>query len=197
MTIKTKLVLLAAIPLAVVGTGVIATALTVNRTNKEIGVCKNQYAAEIELARRMQLDVIQVQQFLTDYSATRGQDGLDDGLGEAAKYHDDFLASLKNFRTIATASQKDDGANELDRLTSAFEAYWITGNQMAQAYAKDGTTAGNKMMPALDSAADHLSEQLDPLIKAQSEAFDNSLASVQTASVAISRTIAIAPWARA
>lgn len=48
--------------------------------------------------------MVQVQQFLTDYSATRGQDGLADGLGEAAKFHDDFLACVKKFKTLATAS---------------------------------------------------------------------------------------------
>lgn len=39
------------------------------------------------VAKEMQAQVIEIQQWLTDISATRGLDGLDDGFDEAAKAH--------------------------------------------------------------------------------------------------------------
>ena len=74
MSIKSKLILLSALPFL----GLIAVMALVfvllRNTNQKIELTQRQYAASIELARKMQFDVVQIQQFLTDYSATRGQD---------------------------------------------------------------------------------------------------------------------------
>ena len=45
----------------------------------------------IERVKDIKLDVVQVQQFLTDVSATRGQDGFDDGFKEAEKFAKRFI----------------------------------------------------------------------------------------------------------
>ena len=37
------------------------------------------------VAKDMQMQVVQIQQWLTDISATRGQDGLDDGFTPACR----------------------------------------------------------------------------------------------------------------
>jgi len=42
----------------------------------------------------LKLDVVQVQQFLTDVSATRGLDGLNDGFDRAKSFTDKFAADL-------------------------------------------------------------------------------------------------------
>ena len=52
---------------------------------------KNESVAFALLAKDMEKDVTQVQQFLSDVSATRAQDGLDDGFRAAAEYHDAAL----------------------------------------------------------------------------------------------------------
>ena len=59
---------------------------------------KNEGVPNAILAKTMQLQVVQVQQWLTDISATRGQDGLDDGFKEAEKAHQMFLADLAKIR---------------------------------------------------------------------------------------------------
>ena len=51
-----------------------------------------------------ELQVVQVQQFLTDVSATRGQDGLDDGFDEAAKNREAFLAASDAIRDTGRVS---------------------------------------------------------------------------------------------
>ena len=71
-----------------------------------IGVKNNARTAKTEsivfanVAHQMKLDVVQVQQWLTDISATRAQDGLDDGLNEAEKHKESFLAGLSLFKEM-------------------------------------------------------------------------------------------------
>jgi len=59
------------------------------------------------LAQSMERDVVQVQQWLTDISATRGLDGLDDGFDEAAKSYERFLEGLGRFREMYVKAGDD------------------------------------------------------------------------------------------
>ena len=79
----------------------------------------------------------------------------------------------------------------LDASANLFEKYWASGNLMASAYAKDGTSAGNKMMPAFDEASGHLSARLDPFIKQQTEQFNAAIANVQSANYWVSHTVIV------
>ncbi len=115
------------------------------------------------LIKDLERDVVQVQQFLQDYSATRGEDGLDKGLEEAEKSAGDFRDHVAAARTIAEGLGRKDVVAELDDVTKAFAPYFATGRKMAEAYAAQGTGAGNAMMPAFDAAADALSEQVASL----------------------------------
>ncbi len=46
-------------------------------------------------AKDMQIAVIQVQQYLTDISATRGEEGYNDGFKKAKSYADEFKKLLR------------------------------------------------------------------------------------------------------
>ena len=50
------------------------------------------------VAQQMKLDATQIQQWLTDISATRAQDGLDDGFDEAETCYQSFISGLEKFR---------------------------------------------------------------------------------------------------
>ena len=56
-------------------------------------------------AKDMQMQVVQVQQFLSDISATRGQDGLDDGYQEAEKAYQAFMVDLARLRQAIRAER--------------------------------------------------------------------------------------------
>jgi methyl-accepting chemotaxis protein len=113
----------------------------------------------------MQADIIQVQQFLSDISATRGQDGLADGFEEAsknaAKFEADSTAALK----LVEASHLTEAAKALRETREAFAPFYQLGRKMAEAYVADGPPAGNKMMPAFDEASERLSSGLDHLLE--------------------------------
>ncbi len=112
----------------------------------------------INTAHRVKLAIIQVQQWLTDISATRARDGLNDGFDQAEVYARLFRDSLDELARIdpETAQQKQ-------LLLNAFETYYDVGKRMAKAYIEGGPAMGNPMMPQFDAAAAELSTQVEQL----------------------------------
>ncbi len=179
MSIKAKLVLLSALPLLGLILGVILLFFLVRSTNRQINLTQNQYAAEIEVARRLQFDVVQIQQFLTDYSATRGQDGLGDGLREAEEHRRSFLENLQRCRALLEADHETDELRALAAIETSFAGYWDNGLKMAELYAKDGTAAGNRFMGEFDKTAKVLTDQLERFVTGQKKQFDDALTDVR------------------
>lgn len=89
--------------------------------------------------------VVQVQQFLTDSSATGERDGLKD-----ADEH--FAALQKNLRAIAEFDARFQA--EISKITDLAKAYHQTGSTMAEAYISQGREAGNVLMKAPDTGFD-------------------------------------------
>jgi methyl-accepting chemotaxis protein len=136
-------------------------------------------------AYQLKIAVIQVQQFLTDISATRGFDGLDDGLDEAE-------SNAKEFRKLDAELKALDpkNANAYDEMLVAFEDYYQVGQRMAQAYVDKGPAGGNMMMSAFDHVAEDISSRVDNLLNDARKNTALSLAS-QTRSAGLS-TLSIA-----
>ncbi len=118
------------------------------------------------VAQQMRVDVLQIQQWLTDVSATRALDGLDDGFSEAEKSYNSFLSGLDAFeqfyvdKDIAMLEQVKD-------LRRGVDLYYVIGKQMAQVYIDKGPAGGNKVMAHFDDAASGLYDALNPFLDAQ------------------------------
>ncbi|MGA0602331.1 methyl-accepting chemotaxis protein [Caulobacter sp. KR2-114] len=110
--------------------------------------------ALIARQKQVEIDVIQVQQFLTDVSATRGQSGLDDGWGEAERYAAAFRRDSAEARRLATALGAQPLAAALDGVAGRFDGYYTAGQTMAHAYVTGGPEAGNAIMPTFDKEAE-------------------------------------------
>ncbi len=110
-------------------------------------------------AYELKLAVVQVQQWLTDISATRGQDGLGDGFNEAEKSAHRFGVLLQELRAL-------DGANtgRYQAMEPIFANYYALGRRMAQAYVEQGTADGNKMMAEFDKASAQLAERINDFL---------------------------------
>ncbi len=134
------------------------------------------------LARQLKLDVVQVQQWLTDISATRGQDGLNDGFDEAAKSSESFLSALGDFRAHYHEIDDDASLTEISAIESAFADYYEAGKTMAQAYIEGGPASGNKQMANFDEAAANLTASLDEFVDNNVAALDESLAEISSSS---------------
>ncbi|WP_333874382.1 methyl-accepting chemotaxis protein [Methylobacter sp.] len=117
---------------------------TVQRNTAELNNTIMPFAVAAE---NMVVDVIQVQQFLTDVSATHDPEGYKDAEAAAA----DFKKSMKEilaFESI-TASQKE----ELTKLDVAFDQFYAQGKLMAAAYIHQGLEAGNTIMEDFDATS--------------------------------------------
>ena len=109
----------------------------------------------------LKIDVIQVQQWLTDVSATRAHDGFDDGFDEAKSYFNNGNEILDRLILEHLKRQDMQTVQNLKTFKSDFLDFYNIGIKMANVYIKDGATAGNKMMLKLDPFAEKLSLQLD------------------------------------
>ncbi|MBX3735320.1 MAG: hypothetical protein KF715_01405 [Candidatus Didemnitutus sp.] len=116
------------------------------------------------LAKEMQLHTIQVQQFLSDVSATRAQDGLGDGFKEAAEHARGFRESAEACRAIFVASRATESERELERIVTAFDQYYEVGQNMARHYVAGGPAEGNQSMAGFDAKASALGQALDPFV---------------------------------
>jgi len=98
-------------------------------------------------AESMVVDVIQVQQFLTDVSATHDPEGYKDA-EEAAV---DFKKKMKEILAFdaTTSAQKE----ELAKLDLAFDRFYNQGKLMASAYISQGIEAGNAIMEDFDATS--------------------------------------------
>ncbi len=109
---------------------------------------------------QLQISVIQTQQWLTDISATRARDGLDDGFAEAEKSSQLFLSSIKSLSEL-------DEKNSIKYLSllPIYENYYQVGQKMAHAYIDNGPAGGNKVMSEFDTAAQAIHSKVDEFIK--------------------------------
>jgi methyl-accepting chemotaxis protein len=123
-----------------------------------------QYAL---LATAVDKNVVQIQQFLSDVSATQGKDGLDDGFKNAKTNFDELNASLAKFEKHF-ADQKDSASVKLvQAIKTDAAAYFATGNTMAQAFVAGGPKEGNKLMGSFDAASEKLQKELEPFVQSQ------------------------------
>jgi methyl-accepting chemotaxis protein len=118
----------------------------------------------MRLAKDIAFDVVQVQQFLSDVSATRGKDGLDDGFKDAARFAEKFAADANAATAVAQSMKLDDIVALSAEMKEAFGPYYKNGERMAQAYVANGPEGGNPMMPAFDKASDALQDRIDQFV---------------------------------
>jgi len=119
----------------------------------------------------MTIDVIQVQQWLTDVSATHNRDGYADA-EEAAQ---GFRKGLEEFKVFFRKSQNTQKLQELDAIEQAFNAFYATGKRMAETYINDGIDAGNLIMEEFDVVAANIGDKAQALKQYGSEHASNNI----------------------
>lgn len=118
----------------------------------------------VATVKSLNLDIIQIQQWLTDVSATRGLDGLNDGFDEAEAARGRADANLAAAEGLLRAMDATALLGDLDQVRRAVAPYYGRGVEMAQAYVAGGPAAGNQMMAAFDAEAETLSTALETLV---------------------------------
>jgi len=112
------------------------------------------------VVKELKTDVIQVQQWLTDISATRGLDGLNDGFEMAEKFAISFREHIALALDLAGKLSLEEVVGKLTAAQGEFEPYYETGKGMAQSYIDEGPQGGNKMMGGFDAVAEKLNDTM-------------------------------------
>lgn len=171
MTLKAKLIVVLATVIGLFGVSAGTTFVKLSSGDQHI---RNAAVTVAEFAKndipflltikKIKIDVIQVQQWLTDMSATRGLDGLDDGFDVAAEYAADFEKNVVLARGQASTLGLEAAFPLLDRMEAGFAPYYEKGQRMARAYVAEGPIAGNGLMGEFDEVAETLGAATDELV---------------------------------
>ena len=147
---------------------------SMSKVESEISEKRTEIIPHLFRFINLKTDVIQVQQWLTDVSATRAHKGFDDGFSKAQRYFDDGNKILDFLIEEHIRYDEPEMVADLKSFQLEFEKFYSIGVRMAKAYVKDGPIEGNKIMLELDPFAEKLSLQLEKWIKEHKK--ENTLA---------------------
>lgn len=140
---------------------------TANLVTETSRTTQDETSAHALAATDLRLHVVQVQQWLTDISATRAAEGFDDGFGEAESHAEAFRQNLDSFASWFKETGQTEELAQVEAIGAAFEDYYEAGKQMAQAYIDGGPELGNLAMGGFDEASEGLQENIAPFIDKQ------------------------------
>lgn len=159
MKISTKVSGIMVAIILVTGLLMFFTVASLNNINGIITEQQNKNTPLIITSLSLQKDIIQIQQWLTDVSATRGKPGFDDGFDEAAVYYEEAKKKIANLKELGIE------AEFLNSFSNDLDDYYQTGLDMANTYISDGTDAGNVYMGEFDPFAAKMDDGLGVLLE--------------------------------
>ncbi|MDH5680038.1 MAG: hypothetical protein OEZ36_00505, partial [Spirochaetota bacterium] len=179
MKIKTKLL---------IGFGIITSLLIITagisyiidkRIQQNVKNISDEVVQETYLALDLRYDIVSIQQYLTDISATRGWNGLDDGLEKASLHYRDAYVKISK---LVTLFKKDpETLNILKKMSIEIKEYYVLGEKMALAYINGGPEKGNPYMEKLDPFAIKLTRTLDTMVQKLKKRLSGDLSSMTKA----------------
>jgi methyl-accepting chemotaxis protein len=110
-------------------------------------------------AHQVKLSVVQVQQWLTDISATRGLNGLNDGFDEAENNARIFKSLIADLIRLDKDNQQ-----QYQKMLPEFDDYYAVGKKMAQHYIDEGPALGNQTMSEFDEVAAVMTRDVEILL---------------------------------
>lgn len=120
---------------------------------------ENKYFIAVVRADELKLNVLQIQQWLTDISATRGLDGLNDGFIKAQENAKAAKGIITELKTLYP-----ERSGELVEIEKKLDVYYTAGKAMATAYVAGGPQSGNPYMADFDEAAEQINADVDQLL---------------------------------
>ncbi|MEI7840009.1 MAG: methyl-accepting chemotaxis protein [Methylococcaceae bacterium] len=172
VSFKTKITLGFFSIIGLMGVLIISTLINYARTEQDLQKIKDVFLPNALLSGQMARDTVQVQQFLNNVSATRNKAGYVD----AERSRNDFKNGLEQYRQHTI-----DDANKLkaiDTLELGFDAFYIDGKRMTEAYLNEGEEVGNQIMGDFDHAASKLSSQMIRLRNSESNGAKTSIQNI-------------------
>ncbi len=148
--------------------GVITLVLLINILMNYQSVAKVENRLEVQRTKtiplalsfiELKIDVIQIQQWLTDISATRGQDGYNDGFAKGQEYYEKANTVLD--KVMKEHANDPKATAQLMQFKKDLDEYYAISQKMARAYIAGGPDQGNEWMGKVDPYAEKLAKKLD------------------------------------
>ncbi len=130
------------------------------------------------LADEIVLSAVQVQQWLTDVSATHNPDGYKDAEESAVA----FKEGIEKFKAMFEEENETEALKEVEAIEVAFDKFYHVGKQMANAYIINGIDEGNKLMKGFDEASAQLTNKVTELRKSQTNEAEEMIQEIVVAS---------------
>ncbi len=191
MKLGTRLILGFSALLAIMVILATTTVLLSRATSSVATQTKDESAIYADLGVDLQMDVRIMQEKIEDISATRGKDGLDDGLALAEAAKKSFEANLKRFEEMYTKENDQENLRVVHDIEASLQNFHAMGRKLAQAYIDRGPEGGNPLMPDFDKAAEELSKRLDPFVNSQQTELTNNMAAIVSRADSLTWTMII------
>jgi len=179
------------VPLVLMGIIGVWTFQSTRTVSEDVVHLRDESIVFAGVARQMRLDVVEIQQWLSDVSATRGMNGLDDGFNEAERSYQSFLAGLERFEKMYESENHKEGLAETRELRKLVDNYYEAGKKMAKGYVSGGPEVGNKMMAGFDETANKLTAALQPFVDEQLGEMDSMVKEIISSTDSLKKGILI------
>ncbi len=185
MTLKAKIFGILAITMILSWASIGLAVYKLTRMSPEMTQASRQVSMVSDVAipllvtiKDIQNDVIQVQGWLTDISATRALPGFADGFDMAEEFAQKFNRHVNTAYVLADSAGLSEVSAAIQAVEQAFGPFYAGGKDMAQAYIDGGPEAGNPQMDAFDESADAMADAMEALVGIVSAQAGGGLASL-------------------
>jgi methyl-accepting chemotaxis protein len=175
LSIASKIAVSFLVPLVLVLSVASWTLVASQRIAAQAEKVRNESQVLANTAQQMDKDVIQIQKWFSYVSATRGEKAQALGFEKAKSHYESFLAGLKTFNSYYQKRNLKAELDELKSLRARIDYYYNMGQIMVKTYVTQGSEAGNLIMEDFTSAAQTLSDGLQPFIKKQNHTMETQL----------------------
>jgi len=179
LKLSTKMIIGFAIPILLIVTIGLVVFNKGAKISKGTDQVINESAVFKDVAYQMQYDMLNVQAWLADISATRALSGLDDGFDVAEKSYKSFVSGLSKFEEMYISENDSRGMENIKRIKDAAENYYLAAKVMTQKYIDEGPDSGNLMMGESDKALRALTAEIQPLVDSQQRELGTNLSGVK------------------
>jgi len=147
--------------------GLVGVVLTYSAASDRIGktaldvFATHEQALELAMVERdMEMDIVQIQQYVQDAGVVRVGDNVPDDIEASRKSAAAFQADAEKAKQIGAKFQDRAMIAAIDRLQQDVPGYLDAGLKMLHAYVANGTEAGNRQMGPFDEQTDKLTDQI-------------------------------------
>ncbi len=158
MKIKSRFILLILVIVLLLGVQSMNTIVQIRNISSQLSSHNHKTIPGMLKVLELRQDVIQIQQWLTDVSATKAMPGFDDGFDEAESYYNDANSIMDEL--IKMGKNKEN----IDKVRTNLKKFYAVGIEMANTYINEGTEQGNAFMEKFDPVAEKITANLNKMV---------------------------------